>query len=407
MRPLLRLLRFVLKLQGAVVMGGRPRPTEDAVEIRVRRRGNAKPRCPECRRVLRGKIARRQREWRHLDLIRTRTIVVAEVREGYCNKHGRRVERVPWAAPASRHTHAFDGAVASLVQVADKTAAHRMFRVAWRTVGRIVERVVADLLPEDRFESLELIGIDETSYKRGHRYLTVVINLITGRVVWLGKGKSAKTLVAFFEEIGPERSRRIKMVAMDMSEAYKKAVDEYASQAAIVYDRFHVVKLLLEAIDEIRREEVRGLEGDARKELKNTRYALFRNPKRHMSKKDHVAIERIRRTNKKLARAYELRCDFEELWELRDPEEAKEFLMNWTRSALLSKRPPLRKFANTIRKHLDGVLGFFKFWGTTSGVVEGTNNKIKLAIHRAFGFHSIDALMSMVYLCCGGLVITW
>ena len=408
MRPLLRLLRFVLKLQGAVVTGGHPRPSDGSVEIQIRRRSNAKPRCPVCRRALAGRITRKKREWRHLDLIRQRTVVVAEIREGYCKKHGRRVERVPWAAPGSRHTQAFDEAVASLVQVADKTAAGRIFRVAWRTVGRIVERVVARKLSKDRLDGLEFIGVDETSYKRGHRYMTVVMDLMTGRVVWLGEGKTAKTLTSFFEELGPSRCQRLRMVAMDMSGAYKAAINEHAPQVDIVYDRFHVVKLLLEAIDQIRREEVRKLEGkDERKTLKSTRFALLRNPNRHRSQRDIDAIDRIRKTNRKLARAYELRCDFEELWEITDPNEAKDFLANWTRAALQSRRKPLRRFAKTVRKHIDGILGYFKYWGTTSGVVEGTNNKIKLAIHRAYGFHSIDALMSMVYLCCSGIEVDW
>lgn len=407
MHSLLRLLRFVLNLQGAAVLGACTRPSDDSVVIQVRRRSNAKPRCPVCRRTLKGRVKNKKREWRHLDLIRRRTVIAAEIREGYCAKHGRRVERVPWAAPGSRHTQAFDEAIASLVQVADKTAAGRMFRVAWRTVGRIVERVVARKLSKNRLDGLEFIGVDETSYKRGHRYMTVVMDLMTGRVVWVGEGKSAETLGEFFKELGPRRSERLRMVAMDMSAAFKSAIDQHVPHVDIVYDRYHVVKLLLDAVDEIRREEVRKLQGNERSALKSTRFALLRNPKRHLSDKDVAAVERVRRTNRALARTYELRCDFEELWEITDPDKAREFAMNWTRAALRSRKEPLRKFARTVRKHLDGILGYFKYWGTSSGVVEGTNNKIKLAVHRAYGFHSLDALMSMVYLCCSGLVVSW
>jgi transposase len=352
-----------------------------------------------------GKFVTQRRKWRHLDILRKRVYLVAETREGYCKRHGRLVERVPWASPNARHTRAFDRQVASLVQVADKSAAERMFGVSWRTVARIVERVVEELLPKNRFKGLEYIGVDETSYKRGHRYITVVTNLVTGGVVWMGEGKSAETLGQFFADLGPKQSKRLKLVAMDMSEAYLNAVADHAPQADIVYDRFHVVKLLLDAIDEVRRIEVNKLTGDQRKALKGTRFSLLRNPKRHLSPKDVAAIEHIMATNRRLARAYELRCEFEELWELKDEEKAREFLMNWTRSALLSRREPLRRFANTVRKHMEGILGFFRWWGTTSGLVEGINNKIKLAIHRAYGFHSVDALMAMVYLCCSGLKI--
>jgi len=405
MRPLLRLFRFILDVQGAVVTGVRENRLEDAVDIHVRRRKNARARCPVCKRAMTGALVRKHRRWRHLDIMSKKSYLVATVREGYCTRHGRRVERVPWAAPAARHTHAFDRQVASLVQVADKSAAARMFHIAWRTVGRIVTRVVEELLPQNRFEDLRYIGIDETSYKRGHRYLTVVSNLANGRVVWLGKGKSAAVLHRFFDELGERGCRGIELACIDMGEAYRSAVTERAKQADIVYDRFHVVKLLLEAIDEVRREEVSKLVGKDKTALKKTRFALLRNPTRHLSPKDLDAIARVRATNQKLARAYELRCDFEELWELDDPDDAKEFLMNWTRAALLSRREPLRRFANTVRKHLTGILGFFRWWGQTSAVVEGTNNKIKLAIHRAYGFGSVPALMAMVYLCCGGVVI--
>jgi len=406
-RPLLKLLRFVLQVQGAVVIGGGPSRDGDAVEIRIRRHRNAKPRCPRCNRALGGRLLTKRRAWRHLDVLRKRTLLVSDVREGHCARHGRRVERVPWADPASRHTYAFDEAVASLVQVADKSAASRMFRVTWRTVGRIVTRVVARHLPADRLDNLECIAVDETSYKRGHRYMTVVLDLFTNRVVWIGEGKSEKTLLQFFEALGPARSKQIRLVAMDMSGAYKNAVQARAPNAEIIYDRFHVVKLLLDAIDEIRRDEVRKLHGDERKQLKNTRYAMLRNPKRHLSDRDRQAVARVRRSNQKLARAYELRCDFEELWEREHPEDARDFLNNWTRAALRSRREPLRRFAKTVRAHMDGILGYFKFWRITSGPIEGNNNKVKLAIHRAFGFHSVEALMSMVYLCCSGIDLQW
>ena len=399
-----RFFRFVLSVQAAVVEGCEILAEANAVEILVRRRSNAKPRCPECRRVLGGEIREHRRRWRHLNIVRTRSYLSCTVREGFCPRHGRRVEMVPWAFPGARFTKAFDYQVASLVQVADKSAAARMFQVTWRTVGRMVTRVVESELPKDRLEDLTYIGIDETSYKRGHRYLTVVCNLATGRVVWLGEGKSAETLGTFFDELGVDRCREVEVVCMDMSAAYTKAVHDRAPNAAIVYDKFHVVKLLLDAIDEVRREEVRGLEGEAKKALKGTRFALLRNPK-HRTPKDEESIRQVKKTNRRLARAYELRVDFEELWKIEDPDEAEDFVKSWTRDALKSRLDPLRRFATTVRGHAEGILAHFHYWRATSAQMEGTNNKIKLAIHKAFGFRSIEALMAMVYLCCGGLTL--
>jgi len=277
-----------------------------------------------------------------------------------------------------------------------------MFKIAWRTVGGIVLRVVDAFLPGDLLENLELIGVDETSYKRGHRYITIVTNLETGVVVWVGKGKSAETLGEFFKILGPERSAKISLVTMDMGEAFQKAVKEWAPNADVVFDRFHVVKLLNKAIDDIRREECNALNGEDRKALKNTRFSLLRNPK-HRSPKDEEAISRVKSTNGRLYRAYQLRVDFDDFWKINDEDEARDFIMRWTRSCLLSKREPLRKFARTLRKHIDGILGFMRWDGITNASLEGMNNKIKLCIHRAFGFHSVDSLIGMIQLCCSGI----
>lgn len=403
MRSLRKLFRILLGLQGVIVKSVAWLEDEEAVAVRVKRHGNAVPRCGRCGTRLTGTLKAKGRRWRHLDLMRTRAYVVAKVQEGYCRGCGRRrMERVPWAAPGAKYTRAFDRQVARLAQVADKEASSRIFGVAWRTVGRMVKRVVDEVLPKQRFSGLRCIAVDETSHKRGHRYLTVVSDLLTGRVVWLGQGKSAETLAAFFEALGKRRARKLELVTMDMAGAYEKAVRDHAPNVDIVFDRFHVVKLLTEAIDEIRREECRQLSGAERRGLKRTRFSLLRNPARYTDR-DREAIDRVRRKNGRLYRAYELRVDFEHVWGYVSESAARRFLMRWTRRALLSRREPLRRFANTVRKHLDGILGFIRWGGATNATAEGINNKIKMIIHRSFGFHSASALMSLVYLCCSGI----
>lgn len=402
MRALKPFFRFLLRLQGVVVLGATFDRATDVVKVQVRRHGNAKPRCSTCGRVMGGEWRWTRHEWRHFDLFASRCFLVADIREARCPRHGRRVESVPWAHGRARHTAAFDRRLASLVQVADKTAASRMFGVSWRTVGRIVERIVDAFLPTDRLDELEAIGVDETSYKRGNRFLTVVSDLLTGRVVWVGEGKTAETLGQFYDLLGEQRRESISVVCMDMSGAFKSATEKWLPHADIVYDRFHVVKLLLEAIDEVRRAACRETGGVAGHPLKKTRFALLRNPK-HLRPKDEAAIALVHKTNDRLSRAYVLRVSFEDLWSCEDEEEAREFLAHWTRSALLSRIEPLRKFARTVRGHLEGILGFFRYWRQTSGPIEGMNNKIKLAIHRAYGFHSVSALVAMIHLCCSGI----
>ena len=372
------------------------------IVVDIRRHRNAKPRCSVCGKVMHGTIKEIDRQWRHHDILRFQCFLSAKIREARCATHGRRVERVPWASSRSHHSHEFDRRVASLAQVADKSAATRMFRVTWRTVGRMVSRVVQRHLPKNLFRNVTRISVDETSYKRGHRYLTIVTCLRRGIVIWIGEGKSAATLNKFFEEFGKTRCSKLQVVTMDMSEAYLNSVRAHAPKAEIVYDRFHVVQLLLNAVDEIRRDEVRKLEGADRQKIKGTRFSLLRNPERYTSR-DQMMIRSILRSNRRIARAWELRVDFEQLWDCEDEYSARQFALRWTRSALLSRQAPLRRFAKTIRKHLEGILGFFRHGGLTNAVQEGMNNKIKLIIHRAFGFRSISALIAMIHLCCSGI----
>lgn len=403
MRSLRPLFRFILRIQGLIVLGARIDREAGCVEIRVRPHGNAKCCCQHCLTKLTGGLKTVRSRWRHLDLLSRRTYLVADRREGYCaHCGGRRLESVRWAGANAFHTHAFDRKVAGLVQVANRTAVARMFDVTWRTAGRMISRVVKDELPADLLKGLRYIAVDETSHKRGHRYLTVVSDLLTGRVVWIDKGRSAATLKAFFDKLGKRRSAAIELVTMDMSAGYQKAVHDWAKNAEIVFDKFHIVQLLTKAIDEVRREECRLLTGDARKALKGTRYPLLRNPNKH-TEKDVAAIEQIKRTNGRLYRAWELRADFENLWECDSEKDAENFLMRWTRAALLSRREPLRKLAATLREHLDGILAHFRWGGPTNAQAEGINNKIKLLIHKAFGFRSVENLMAMIYLCCTGI----
>lgn len=189
---------------------------------------------------------------------------------------------------------------------------------------------------------------------------------------------------------------------MGMSGGYLAAMKENVPQAEVIYNRFHIVKLLLDAVDAVRRGECALLEGSERRDLKHTLIALPRKPK-HLRPRDRLVIQRAQATNTRLTRVWQLRVDFEEHWRLKSEEDGRAFLMNWTRAALRSRLAPMQKFTRTMRSHMDGVLGFIRWGGITSGQAEGMNNKIKLSIHRSFGFHSAAAAMAMITLCCAGI----
>jgi transposase len=191
---------------------------------------------------------RRGKRWRHLDLGATRCIIECELRLLRCpDCRVVRAEPVPWARPGAHHTRDFEDTVVWLAQQMAKTPICGLLRIGWDTVGRIVARVVADRLDETRLAGLVAIGCDEISYRRGQRYLTSVVDHKLGAIVWCSPGRNAKTLQAFFDELG-ERRHSIRAVSIDMSGGYEKAIRASVPQAEVCFDPFHVVRVRHEAL---------------------------------------------------------------------------------------------------------------------------------------------------------------
>jgi transposase len=244
-------LNRLLALRGASVTGVRLTADGVVVRVRLRRRRIA---CSVCGQVYTGMHDRDVRRWRHLDLGRHRCFLEYELRRVDCGDCGVRVEAVPRARRGARHTREFEDLVAFCAQRMAKSQVQSLLRVAWDTVGRIIERVVADRLDDRRLEGLIQIGVDEISYRRGRRYLTNVADHQTGGIVWSAPGRSGRTLAEFFELLG-ERKHSIRAVSIDMSEPYAGAIRTWLPEAEIAFDPFHVVALAGAAVDEVRLRE--------------------------------------------------------------------------------------------------------------------------------------------------------
>jgi transposase len=363
------------------------------------------PYCSECMRRARRIYDHRRREWRHLDFGGMEVTLVYEQRRVECRRCGDiRAELVPWADPRSRFTRDFEDQAAYLAQVTDRTTVSKMLRIAWRTIGRIVQRVVARLGPRDRLEGLEHIGIDELSYRRHHEYITTVVDHIGTKVVWAGEGKSAATVEKFFDDLGAVRAAAIKTVTIDMSGAYIEAVEKKAPQARIVFDRFHVQRMAQDAVDKVRREQVHLLAGtDNAKAIKKTRWALLKNPW-NLTAGESDKLAEVQRTNRPLYRAYLLKETLAEIFNRRQVNVAREKFIEWCGWAARSRLAPFKKLAGTIRRHLEGILAFIAT-GLSNGAIEGLNGKIRTITRRAYGFHSATSLISFIFLCCSGLVL--
>jgi transposase len=281
----------------------------DAVVASVRPRRQGRLACGRC-----GRVSRRydcgvgRRRWRTLDLGGVRCYLEADAPRVVCDVHGVVVAGVPWACHGAGHTRAFDDLVAWLAVHSSKTAVAELARVAWVTVGAIIARVVAAARVEsDPFDGLARIGIDEISYKRGHRYLTVVVDHATGRLIWAAVGRDKATLNKFFDLLGTERAKKIKVVTADAAGWIGDVVAERCPQAVLCIDGFHVVQWATDALDQVRRETWNaarrsGMRAHAR-DLKGARYALWKNPE-DLTERQAAKLAWVAAVNKGLYRAY-------------------------------------------------------------------------------------------------------
>lgn len=398
-------LRVLLALQDLAVRGFHFDPTGLVVDVVPTW---TIPRCGECGAKCRSIHDSRERRWRHHDLAGMTLHLRYRIRRAHCPDCGTvKTERVPWAAHGSNFTFAFEERAAFLAQQCSKTAVVTLLRTTWRTVGTLIQRVVerSHCANGDRLDGLRLIGVDELSYRRHHKYVTVVVDHERGCVVWAAEGKSAATLQRFFEDLGPERCLQLEAVTIDLSAAYIKAVTEASPAAKLIFDRFHVQRLVQDALDETRRDEVREAQGrDAKAALKSTRWALQKSPW-NLTDIEVQTLAQLERTNRRLFRAHLLKDSLAAILDGRQINVARQRILLWIDEARRSRLPHFVRVARTIEKHLDGILEYIRS-RLTNGPTEGLNGKVRTITRRAFGFHSASALIAMIFLCCSAVDVT-
>jgi transposase len=349
---------------------------------------------------------RERRRWRHLDLGSVRCFLECELRRFPCPGCRKVVtEAVPWARPGSRFSRDFEDVVCWLAQQAAFSVISRLLRVSWRSVASIVGRIVAASLEHRRLVDLYVLGVDEVSYRRGQRFLTLVCDHRDGAVVWAGKGRGAATLASFFDELGAAETTKLTAVSIDMSGGYQKAIRERAAQATVCFDPFHVVALANRALDELRRAlwNRLGKSKGSGKVIKGTRWALLKDPSA-LTESQEGTLAFLARMNSPLYRGYLLKEQLRALYQPESRPHAERLLAAWLRAAARSKLAPFVKLARTLREHRDGILAAIRL-GLSNGRLEALANRIRLISHRSFGFHSAEPLIALIYLCCGRIRI--
>ncbi len=389
-------------------------------------------RCPQCGRRCpvydRGEGRRR---WRALDLGTMVAELEADAPRVSCREHGVLVAAVPWARHHAGHTRFFDDQVAWLAVQTSKTAVTRLMRIAWRTVGSIITRVVADLdATVDRLEGLRRIGIDEISYKKGHRYITVVICHDSRRLVWAAPGRDRATVGAFFDALGPERTALLTHVSADGADWIAYVVGKRAPNAIRCADAFHVVSWATEALDKVRRQawndarvlartEPKGRAGRPGKDgtqasgprpgheraraLKHARYALWKNPE-NLTAKQQTKLDWVAATDPVLHRAYLLKEGLRTVFVLGHsdgPDAGIEALDRWLAWAARSRLEAFVDLGRKIRRHRPQIQAAIRE-DLSNALVESTNTKIRVLTRVAFGFHSAEALIALAMLSLGG-----
>lgn len=394
----------LLRLAGASVIDVSFSMEGVIVTVRLRRRRRVCGRCGQTGRRVRAHD-RRLKRWRHLDLGSQQCFIECRLPRVWCLDCGAQFEAVPWARHGSRYTRDFEDVVAWLAQQMAKTPIAGLLRIAWDSVGRILERVLADHLDERRLEGLIAIGVDEISYRRGQRYLTSVADHASGSIVWCAPGRNAQTLQVFFDLLG-ERKHTIRAVSIDMAGGYQQAIRENLPDAEIAFDPFHVVRLCQRAVDQVRRDQWNEHERSHTPEgkwIKGTRWSLLKAPEKQTI--DQLALlHQVQQANKPLYRAFLLKEELRLVYHFDDPTLAPTHLDAWLDWASRSRLDPFVKLARTIRRHRDGILNAIRL-GLNNGRLEGLNSRIRLISHRSFGFHSATPLIALVYLCCTGIVI--
>ena len=391
--------------------------SDDGVLIaHVRPARGARGRCGICRRRCgRYDNGEGRRRWRGLDLGTVRVFLEADAPRVSCPEHGVVVAHVPWARHGAGHTLGFDQSVAWLATQCSKTAVTALMRIAWRTVGAVIARVWADVEAlGDRLDGLTRIGIDEIAYKRGHRYLTVVVDHDSGRLLWAAPGRDRTTLRTFFELLGPERCAAITHVSADQADWIAEIVAECCPAAVQCADPFHVVKWATEALDEVRRQawndarrsgQTRGkgygnrvATGDARR-FKGARYALWKNPD-NLTDRQRDKLAWIAKTDPRLHRAYLLKEGLRYVFTIKGEagKVALERWLSWARRCRIPAFVHLAKRITTIRDKIYATLEH----GLSNALVESVNTKIRLLTRIAFGFRSPDALIALAMLSLGG-----
>jgi transposase len=361
-------------------------------------------RCPQCDRECTTYDHGDERTWRHLDTCQFQTFLRARVPRMNCPVHGVVQAEVPWAEPRGRFTMLFERfAIQVLLQCQTTQGACRLLRISWDEAQAIRDRAVKRGQSRKAAAVVSRIGVDEKAFKRGHSYMTVVCDIDRGTVEFVAEARTKASLQGYFDALTREQRTGIQAVAMDMWAPYLEATRENLPWASrkIVFDRFHIMKHMSEAVDDVRKEEHRALLQAGDKTLTGTKY-LFLMGQENLSDKNRKQMDSLPLSILQTGRAWAIKESLRDLWHHATPTAARAYFDRWYSWAIRSRLEPVKEVARMIQRHLENVVSYCRH-GITNAVAEGLNSKIMSLKRRASGFRSPDSFKTAIYFYCGGL----
>lgn len=400
-----RVIRAVLGLDRATVIEDVDVDLRGTVVVTVRARKGTPLRCGRCGREAPGyDQGEGRRRWRGLDVGPLQMVVEADVPRVDCPFCGPTVIAVPWARHNARHTYEFDQQVAWLARYASRSTVAQLMRIAWETVGSIIGRVMADaiVVNDSRFDGVRRIGIDDVSYRRGHKYLVVVYNHDTGTLLWVGQDRKKTTLGTFFAMLGEERCKKIELVSADGADWIADMVGQNCPTAKLCMDPYHLVTWVNKAVDQVRGRLRRAAERDNAKYLaglySDSRWVLLKDPGR-LNQAQQQTLAELTKINTPLFRAYLLKEQLRQILAHGGVERIRLFNL-WLGWALRSRIPEMVDLARKMRRYSTDIAHTLRY-RLTNGPVEGLNSRARQTINTARGFRNVDALKAMLQLTLG------
>jgi transposase len=355
--------------------------------------------CPECGREALHVYDTVAKTWRHLDFFQYKCYIHMRTPRVDCPKCGKKLWVPPWARRESGFTLLFEAFVMRLAKAMPVLQIAELVDETDTRLWRIVRGYVELAYAKKQFGEVSRVGIDETSSRKGHNYVTVFADMDAKHILFVTEGKDAETVRKFAEEMPLHGSRagKVKEATIDMSPAFISGVGTYLPNAGITYDKFHIIQALNKAQDEVRR-----MEQKENPLLKRSRYVWLKNPD-NLSTKQQEQLETLRHENTKTAKVYQMKLTFQDIYRyVTDPAEARAAIEKWLSWAVRSRIEPVKAFARTVKEHIEGLLRYFET-RLTSGAMEGINSRIQTIKRRARGFRNIDNYIAMIYLEAGGL----